>query len=489
MSKTTIQYKDVAPGAAEAAVFQSEDVTDFSVLDDLRRENETQPITTLELNGWLLDGKHVAHSGQTVPYWSDQMSDVDCGFDDPPVLDITLPEQYSSLGLTLVFDQSVGNLCSEVIIKWYQQSEKKADADFYPNSNTHFCQQRVEAYDRIVITFKKTWLPHCRVKLQQIIFGIYRTYGMTEIRSAKITNQVNHISTEIPISTLNWTLDAREDADFMFQLRQPMEVRNDDFLIGVYYINEHKRKTQTVYDLRCQDAIGILNDDTFPGGVYTNYSAKQLLIDIIDGNFNIVFAEDGEEAVADVNLTGIIQPTSRRNAIQQVAFAWGVCIATDSGDSVRVFRLDESVEEIGPGRTYTGAAVETSAIVTAVRVTAHTYTQSTNGSVEINGVKYEDKQTVYTVTNPSVTANDKQNVKEITGATLVYPAIGQVTAQRVYDYYTRRNTARAKIVWKGELLGDCVTLPNSWGEPSTGNISKMDYVLSNTVAATVEVVS
>lgn len=489
MSKTTIQYKDIAPGAAETAVFRSGDAADFSTLDDLRRENETQPISALELNNWLLDGKHTIHGGQTVPFWSNALSDGDCAFSEPPVLDIALPDQYSSFGVTLSFDQTVGNFCSEINIKWYQQATLKADADFHPDANTYFCQRRAEAYDRIVITFKKTWLPYRRVKLHQIIFGIYRTFGMTEIRSAKITSQINHISTEVPISTLSWTLDVREDIDFMFQLKQPVEVRNDDFLIGVYYISEHKRKAKSVYDLRSQDAIGILNDDTFPGGVYTNYSAKQLLKDIIDGNFDIVFAEDGGEIVADTNLTGIIQPMSRRNAIQQVAFAWGVCIATDGGNVIRVFRPSDVPEDIGVGRTYTGATVETAAIVTAVRVTAHTYTQNAEGNVEINGIKYQDTTTVYTVTNPNVTASDKQNVKEITGATLVSPGIGQATAQKVYDYYTRRNTTRGKIVWKGELLGDCVTIPNSWGKPSTGNISKMDYVLSNTVAATVEVVS
>lgn len=484
MGKLTITYRDIAPGASEAASFQSGSVTDFSDVGTLRQENDTQPISTLELNGWPLDGKHIIYSGQRVPFWSNTLSGPDCVFASPPVLDIAFPEQFSSLGVTLVFDSGIGNFCGKLNIKWYQQSALKDNADFEPNANIYFCKRRVEAYDRIVITFLETWLPYQWVKLQQVIFGIIRSYGMSEIRNAKVTNQTNLISTEIPISTLNWTLDSREDVDYMFQLKQEIDVQNDDFFIGAYYINEHKRTAKNVYDLRCQDAIGILNDDTFPGGVYTNYSAKQLLQDIIGGAFDVDFG-----TVADTNLTGVILPASRRAAIQQVAFAWGVCVATDGGNAIRVFRPSDVSEDIGAGRTYTGATVETAAIVTAVRVTAHTYTQNASGNIEINGVKYQDTTTVYTATNPNVTASDKQNVKEITGATLVSPAIGQATAQRVYDYYTRRNTAKGKIVWKGELLGDSVTLPNAWDEPSTGNISKMDYVLSNTVAASLEVVS
>lgn len=484
MSKTTFKYKDIAPGAAEAAKFQSGDVTASSVLDNLRRENESLRVATLEQNLWLLDGSFDLYDGQTVPLWSTDLSGADCSFEVPPVLEISLPDQYSSLGLTLVFDSGAGNFCSELNIKWYQKDDLKADADFSPDTNRYFCHQRVEAYDRIVITFKKTWLPYRYVKLQQVIFGIYRTFGMTEIRNAKITNQVNHISAEVPISTLDLALDSRDDIDFMFQLKQPFEALNDDFLIGVYYINEHRRTARTVYDLRCQDAIGVLNDDTFSGGVYTNYSAKQLMLDIIGNDFKVDFGN-----VEDMQLTGILQPSAKRAAIQQVAFAWGVCVATDGGEVVRVFHLEYDPEDIGTNRVYTGATVQTSAIVTSVRVTAHTYTQSGNGSIEIGGVKYEDTGTVYTVTNPGVTANDKQNVVEITGATLVSPSIGQVTAQRVYDFYTKRDSANAKIVWKGELLGDCVTVPNSWGSPSTGNISRMDITLSNTVAAQLEVIA
>ena len=95
---------------------------------------------------------------------------------------------------------------------------------------------------------------------------------------------------------------------------------------------------------------------------------------------------------------------------------------------------------------------------------------------------------MYSVTNPNVTASDKQNVIEVTGATLVSTSIGQAVAQRVYDYYLKRNTNKAKIVWDGEWLGDLLTLPNSWGGTNTGHAAKMEIKLSNTVAANVEAI-
>lgn len=88
-------------------------------------------------------------------------------------------------------------------------------------------------------------------------------------------------------------------------------------------------------------------------------------------------------------------------------------------------------------------------------------------------------------TNPDVIATDKQNVIEVADATLVSPDIGQATAQRVYDYYAKRITTNAKIVWAGELLGDFVTLPTAWGNTNAGNLRRMEVKLSNTVVATV----
>lgn len=88
-------------------------------------------------------------------------------------------------------------------------------------------------------------------------------------------------------------------------------------------------------------------------------------------------------------------------------FAWGVCASTDGRDGIRVFNLPGTPEAITEDYTFTGVTVDTSALVTEVRVTAHVYTQTENGGVEINGAKYDDAKTVYTITNPDVIATDK----------------------------------------------------------------------------------
>lgn len=482
MSKTRVLYKDVAPGADANAQSAAIGAASDSNLDLLPSGALPGPAITLEPNRWLLDGTFLFRETQRLAFWSDTLSDEYGAFAAPPVITISFTNQYSSTGISLVFDEATGEYCSEVNVKWYQGEALKADVDFFPNSVSYFCKQTVTSYDKIVITLNKTGLPKRYAKINHVVFGVFREFGMREIRSASVVNEMDGIAETLPISTFKWTLDSKDDVNFMFQLKQPIEIHNDDHLLGVYYINHHNRKTARIYDIDCHDAIGVLDENPFVGGVYTDKSAKELLAEIIGNDFEIEYADD----VEDTLLSGILINETKRSACQQVLFAWGVCMATDGGATVKVFNLDTSLTDIPKDRVFPGATIETSAIVTGVQVTAHTYAESANGDVEINGAKYADTRTIYMVSNPDVTANDKQNVKGFHHATLVSPANARAVAQRVYDWYMRRDLARASIVWKGEVLGDYVSFPNSWDGPNAGTITKMEIKLSNTVIAKCE---
>lgn len=482
MSKTKVLYKDVAPGAEDNAQMAATLHDSTSDLTLLPHGVEPEPVITLEPNIWLLNGTFMPRETQQQAFWSTELSGEDGSFTNTPTITASFTNQYSSTGITIVFDRATGDYCSQVNIKWYQGDTLKAGVDFYPDTSTYFCKQTVTSYDKIVITIVKTALPKRRAKIEHIIFGVHRQFGMSELRSASVVNEMDGNSETLPISTFKWTLDSKDDVDFMFQLKQPVEITNDSNLLGVYYIDEYSRKSSRIYEIECYDAIGVLDESNFDGGVYSGKSAKELLSEIVGTDFVVDYADN----VADTTLTGLLERDTRRNAIQQVLFAWGVCMATDGGETLKVFNLDDTLNEIGKSQTFTGTSVDTSSIVTEVRVTAHAYTQDSNGGIEINGVKYSDTQTVYSVSNPDVTANDKQNVKEYQHATLVSASNAQNVAQRVYDWYLRRNTVKASIVWKGEMLGDCVSFPNSWNGTNNGNIAKMEIKLSNTVVAKCE---
>lgn len=483
MSKTQVIYKDIAPGADEDAAVSTVGAAAFSVIGSLPFGQGTPaPVATLEPDLWKLDGTFALKDEQPVSFWSSELSGAGGAFQSAPSITASFSQQFSSLGVTLVFDAATGDYCSAVNLKWYQGDTLKADQDFKPDSATFFCKQKVTAWDKVVITIQSTAKPYRYAKLEQIIFGIYRYFDMTEMRKAAIVNDMDLLSAELPVSTFRVTIDSRDELEYMFQLKQPLEVLNNGNLIGVYYIDQYARQAGSLYDLDCYNAFGVLDETPFPGGVYSGKSGKALLEEIIAGDFDLYFT------AADADLTGAILPGTRRDAMQQVLFALGACAAADGLRGIRVFDAPSTGGgTVDASRTYPGASAVVASVVTEVRVTAHTYTQSSDGSVEIGGVKYQDTETVYAVTNPNVTANDKQNVVEVTGATLVSTSIGQAVAQRVYDYHARRQTNRAKIVWSGEKLGERITVPNAWGSTEAGNIVKMEITLSNTVAANLEV--
>lgn len=477
MSKTEIIYLDVAPGAEETAVVNTAAATSFSVPGLLPTGGDSALIASLEHNIWTMNGIREINDGQRVAFWSTEISNADGDFASAPVIDITFGAQHTSVGLTLTFD--VEDYCSAVNIKWYQQGSLKANEDFYPNGSVYFCDNRVESYDRVVITLQKTHLPNRRAKLNRIQFGVVRTYGMSETRGAHITAEVNPLMTELPVSTFAWTLESKGAEELLFQRRQPVEVRNDGALVGVYYVKESRRTTKKVHEIDCEDVWGALDSANFVGGVYTNKSAKELLKEVVGDKYPITYGE----GVVDTLLTGAIMPGTRRAAAHQVLFAWGVMAATDGVYGIRVFNKPVDTLVMAEDEVYLGARIRQSTVVTGVRVVAHSYAADGNGNIDIAGSKYSDTTTTYEIANPNVTAADAENIVSIENATLVSASNVQSVAQRIYDSYLNRQTCETKIVWSGQKLGDKVRVPDGWGGTVEGNITLMEIKLSNLVAA------
>lgn len=484
MGKTTVIYKDIAVGAAEAATVSAAGQTEESKVQELIPGADTGAIITLEHDRWLLDGTFDEfYDKGEYAFWSTNISDENGEFSSEPTITIALSQQFSSMGISLTFDEAAGEYCSLVNLKWYQGDTLKADEDFTPDDVQYFCPLRVESYDKVIITLKKTCLPYRRAKLNRVVFGVIRAFGMNELRGASVTNEMDESGTTLPISKFSWTLDSIASVDYLFQLKQPVEVMNNNNLLGTYYIDTSDRQSSRVYKIECKDAIGVLGDIPFEGGAYLDGISAKVLLAQLASPFTVKYADD----VEDTTLKGVLKSKTAREAIQQVIFAWGVCIATDGGCELRVFNLPPTPSIIPKDRTFTGASGKADAIVTQVNVTAHEYTQDTSGSVTVGDVKYKDTQTVYSVSNPNITANDKANVKEVKSATLVSPDIGQAVAQRLYDFYAKRDQISARIVYDREKLGDCVRIYTPWGTLDTGNLHKMEITLSNTVVYKAEV--
>lgn len=482
-----IVYQDIAAGADDDAAVSTQDAASFSDVSLLPFGSQGGPIAALGPGSWLLDGSREILNQQKICFWSNSMSGPDARFETPPEIIIEFDKRYTSPGLFLTFDPGSGEYCSNVTIKWFQGAAKLYEGTYRPDAVEYFCAHTAEAYDKIVIRLNATSVPYRYAKLSKIMFGVARTFYREELRNVKAVQEVSIISDQVAINTLNFTLDSQSNVEYMFQFKQPVFSYNGEILIGVFYITDSKRRGAGLFDVSCKDAIGVLDDEPYPARMCINIPAQDLLEDILGGYFDLEL----DAVLSATPVTGYLPDGTRRQALQQVAFALGAMVDTSGSEAIRVYRDREaSPRKIPQDRVYTGGSVDRSSIVTAVQVAAHTYSTTGEGSdtVDVDGVTYYHNTTTTTIFNPNATASDKQNVVEVKDATLVNPENVAAIAQHLYNYYTMRDTQKVKIVVNGEKPGDHVAAPTPWGTMMNGYITSMQITMSGIAAADCEVV-
>ena len=479
-------YKDLAPGAAEDATVSATNkdaISDVSLLP-FGSGNATE-YETLEPNYWELDGTRDIYENEDVSFWSSALSGSDGTISTQPVITITFTQRITTLGITLSFMGD--SYASSLSIVWYDGATQLDSKTFTPDSAEYFCSNSVQNYDKVVITFLKTTLPYRRVRLDRIMFGLIRTFEQSELRSgsAKVVQQIDNTSRELPTNTLDFKLSSRENVEYIFQTKQQILAYDSSTLVGVFYIDDSARQAENIYDIQCVDAIGVLENDPFPDTYYNNASAKTVA-EAICGDFEV----DMEAALQSKTIKGVLVGQNRRTALQQLCFAIGAVADTSGTDKIKIFTLASNTPvELDENRLRPGGSVSKQPIVTAVTVTAHSYsTRGSGQSVKINGVTYYDTTSTYTITNTDAPATEKPNIIEVSDCTLVSPSNLQEVTQHLFDEVTRRNTHSVKFRLNGEEPGEYVQTLTPWNTTLNGHYIRGSITLSGFALTDAEVI-
>lgn len=473
-------YTDIAIGAAEDASVSTSAKETFSSTEKLPFGVDTGSVATLEKNSWGLALENKVRASQPFAFWSTTTSDAEGAFASPPQITLEFDEQYTSTGLTFRFAPGVNEYCPEIVVYWYQNGAVRDNGIFHPTSAQYALENTVEAFDKVVIYFMKTSLPHRRVKIEHIEIGIIREFDGEELTSASFIHELDLISDTVPVNVMDATFHSSTDTDYIFQKKQPVDAYDGEDLIGVYYIESGERTGARDYSISCQDAIGVLDLDTYAGGLwFTATAISDIISDIVNGAFVVDISED----LTNVKLRGHIPECTKREALQHVAFAAGACIDTSGTSHIKVFTAPTGEEtRIPAAETYTGGQVDTSDIVTAVSLMAYGISNRTPGddedTIEINGVEYPITETEYIAENPNVTAGTLANVVSYSGCYLINSDNAQARAEAVLSHYMRRNLYSAAHVLKGQKLGQRVAVTLPWGGTVSGNITKMELSIS-----------
>ena len=189
MSIVKLIYKDTPIGIEEDTVTTVTDAEPFSAPDLLPYGASTGAVPTFEHNAWGLSNDYKIKDKQPFALWTKSISNSVGVLDAPAVITLDFLQQYTSTGITIRFSPDANEYCTKISVLWYQGEEIKASNYYYPTSPVFILENKVEAFDKIVIALYETNLPQRRAKIEYIAIGIVREYERKEITDAKLSGQ------------------------------------------------------------------------------------------------------------------------------------------------------------------------------------------------------------------------------------------------------------------------------------------------------------
>ena len=510
----SVKYNDIALGAKEAFNIETGAYLPASNVNLLNTEGAKlkRYDVPFELNSMILDGGAEflpENAIADIGFISDRMSGENGDFETPIVIDLTADETFTSSGITIVFDEAKNIYASHLNIKWYNGQTILADADFAPTSANYFCNKKVEFYNRIVISFLALNAPFNRLRVNHIEYGLRTEFAANELRSAKMIQEIDPISTSVPINPFDFTIDSTKDIEFSFQTKQPIEVLFNGEKKATVFVKSAKRKSKTIWDIQSEDYIGLMDSVYFKGGIYSNKNALELLDEIFKAA-KVPYSVSGGFDTEVV--TGYITYTTCRDALMQVLFAIGAVADTSNSDKVNVFSLSNDVSQtITKRRISQGQNFDNSTRVTAVELASHAYSaiadtttayeaeksgsgenifvtfseplhslQIQNGSIVESGVnyavinagenctlvggRYEHTTVIKRKENPLVLSSDIENIMSVEQATLVSSSNVDKLLEICYNYLVNTGQTNMKII---DGAGNRV-VPNYYGSTFYG---------------------
>lgn len=410
----------------------------FSSANDIKTDNVSPlPYATYEPNFWKLDGNckllPVDTSSVHVGLMSTAMSDGSGNFSVAPVLTITFSAPHSTDGMVLRFSQATGDWANSVTVAWYDASNAMiVTHDYSPTSWEFDFDLSVVNFQKIIITFHSTNKPYRYLRLTGVDYGQLLSFTGSDIRAASIIEQIDMLSTTIPINTADiqlYTTDAEfsivnpSGAYARLSQRQPLSiyetVNGGQLFLGQYYLDTWLNINDNEIEFSCIDLVGILDRTPYQGGIWTGSGILlQTLISQMLGAISIPYD-------LDLNLYGIyvigwIPQCTYRQALQHIAFAVGAYVDCSRSNQLKIYQAVIAADATpGTGAPITNSmkgmdqSVKLKTLVTGVEITAHNYLSVStsvslfNGSLDVGSYEIDFAQPVHdlSITGATITSS------------------------------------------------------------------------------------
>lgn len=510
-----VKYVDVPLGAQDAAQAATSPCQPFGWEGNLINGMTDVPWATLEPDSWSLDGtREILSDAPYVGWWSIHRSGADGRFAEAPVIQIDFPQRYTATGITFDFWPSLNHWCSEISVTWFRGGTFLQEVMAFPDS-AHWVLERVnEDFDRIEIRLLATNVPGHFAKIRQITIGQIAIFGEDELVQVRLLQEVDPSGCELSVDTLSVAIRNRKNRKIFPQKNQSLQLYRDEELLASHYISDFSRQGQFDYSFRGKSSVGRLEDMYLGGIIHT--TADYLLANLLKDTPYVVNA-----GLAQVELNGYLPVCTRREALQQIAFAMGAAITTWADGTICLYDPGFVEEEIfADDGVFMGAKVTQKARVARVQLIAHSYAPSdkretllngeyvegenvlylfssphygyeiiggtltgqgdnwvtitANGAVTLTALNYIHTTASYTKTDPKATPEEWGNVLTVKNATLVNPWNAGAILGRLYDCCALRDTLQQQVVVSSQKVGQLVHSVNPWNTATEGYLVRME---------------
>lgn len=504
---TEIIYRDVPLGILEDSTIEFNNKQSFVNVNELKDEViEVEKYGTLEQDFYLLDGtfKTFPDSPSNMEYMSEEMSDEEGNFQMPITMTRTFTNRYSATGMTIKFDTNTGDYCSKFNIAWYRDNELIDTADFFPTDSEYILNRLVEAFNKVVLTFYKTNKPYRYLKIHYLIDGMVRVFNKKELLNLELLEEVSKTGETLPINTFTFDLIVDKSVAYLFQNKQPIKLYHNNNFMGSFFIESAVQKSLKEFSVSTTDYIGILDAENTYGGLYTAVPITNVLSDILG-----TISYELDESFADKTVTGYLPISTKRVALQQLAFSIGAIIDTSRSETILILPYPKLASAtFDKSKIFRGIQTEIEAIATSVKLTEHNYYtknetetlyeeilngtitielstphrayEITNGTivashpnyititgtgntVTLTGKIYTDKTRVLKKENPRTTASTLKKEIEFTDCSLICSNNSEEVIDRLADICFNNKTVTCKVIFGDERVGKIATISTDYG--------------------------
>lgn len=540
--------KKIKYGDVEIGVRKNFSVTDLSealfkengepnnILNDIPIGNFKNPIEKYSV---ILDGASTPLPDErveniTLGYWSEQVSGENNRFKEPIVITLTSTVKTHSKGIMIEFDVVDGIFASDMKIDWILDNEIVSSKTFQPNNYFYFCENQVNEYNQITMTFYSLSVPLNRLKIKSVEFGEVIVFMQNEIVSTNISHICDISSLTLPISTATIRLKTKRVDNLNFFEQQKMTIESNGKIESATYIKNARRTSKNEFNIETESVISLLQSTEFLGGAYNlaekTVTAKELMRQILEtANVGYEIAED----VGNVYLSGHLPITNCRSALQQVAFGCNAVVLTAYQSGIKIVSYDSIInsvaKNIGLGKMKSQVINDEKAITSAT-ISAKKYYIDANAKPKVifeadSGYNIGDIALIKTK-NPSfdyqieggdiveenanfvkihissmpcnVTAKEysyenfektkeiyksqKSNPKKISGACLIDYENIDILLDKCYNYYSRIRKGKMNIIDIDLIkIGDVLNAKALFGKDIEGVVTSQKYSLIGNV--------